>query len=163
MRPQASKDRKSKPKRLHKSAKRMPKKSHGPIGWPKMAKKEPEFTKNAYFWDSCAQGLISTRFLSNLEAIYPRNATKIRKKTHLFQDRLKNEKLRFDCAGASGSRVEPSRKACKSKEKRPANQHTYKADFTPKSSSKKLPFLCANLTSRSLPRPSLPKPLYLKS
>ena len=34
-----------------------------------------------------------------------------------------NEKLRFDPAGASGSRVGPSRKQQKTKKTRPANQH----------------------------------------
>ena len=70
-----------------------------------------------------------------MEAIYPRNATKILRKTHLFQDRLKNGKVRFDCAGAGGSRVEPSKKTNKSEEKRPANQHTHKTDFSVKSNT----------------------------
>ena len=35
----------------------------------------------------------------------------------LFRGRLKNEKLRLDCAGASGSRLGPSRKAGKNTEK----------------------------------------------
>ena len=39
LRLEAFKGRKSKPKRLHKSAKRMPKRSHGPIGWPKGCQK----------------------------------------------------------------------------------------------------------------------------
>ena len=39
LRLEAFKSRKSKPKRLHKSAKRMPKRSHGHIGWPKGCQK----------------------------------------------------------------------------------------------------------------------------
>ena len=49
-----------------------------------------------------------------------------------FGGRLENEKLRFDCAGASGSRLGPSRKAKKTQKKQPPNQHTYNTDFTPK-------------------------------
>ena len=51
-----------------------------------------------------------------------------------FGGRLENEKLRFDCAGASGSRLGPSRKAKKTQKKQPPNQHTYNTDFTPKNS-----------------------------
>ena len=43
------------------------------------------------------------------------------------------------------------------------NQHTYKPDFPPKSTSKDHPKINGNLTSRSPMRPSLPKPLYLTS
>jgi hypothetical protein len=84
-----------------------------------------------------------------LEAIYLRNPPKIHQKTNLFQGRLKNGKVRFDCAGASGWRVEPSRKTNKSKEKRPANQHTHKTDFSVKNSSQNASFLCENLTDLS--------------
>ena len=87
----------------------------------KGAQKESEFTKNGNFWGSCAQGLILTSFLSNSEANYARNNPKInlkiQEKLGFFQGRLKNEKLRLDCAGASGSRLGPSRKACKNTEK----------------------------------------------
>jgi len=98
-----------------------------------------------------------------LEAIYPRNATKILKNTHIFQGRLENEKVRFDCAGACGSSVGPARKTNKSEEKRPANQHTHKTDFSLKSISKRRPFFGGNLSTGSPYRPNLPKPLYLKS
>ena len=46
-------------------------------GGQKGAQKESEFTKNGNFWDSCAQGLILTSFLSNSEAIYARNNPKM--------------------------------------------------------------------------------------
>ena len=42
------------PERRRNGAKKMP--------WPQRTTKEPEFTKKATFWDSCAQGLISTCF-----------------------------------------------------------------------------------------------------
>ena len=45
-------------------------------GGQKDAQKESEFTKNSYFWGSCAQGLILTCFLLNSEAIYARNSFK---------------------------------------------------------------------------------------
>ena len=50
-------------------------------GSQKGAKNEPKFTKKTYFGDYCAQGLISTCFLSNVEAIYARNAPEILRKT----------------------------------------------------------------------------------
>ena len=45
-------------------------------GGQKGAQKESGFTKNCYFWGSCAQGLILTCFLLNWEAIYARNGFK---------------------------------------------------------------------------------------
>ena len=46
---------------------------------------------------------------------------------------------------------------------RSSNQHTYKPDFPPKSTSKETPQTDENLTRRSAWRASLPKPLYLTS
>ena len=51
----------------------------------------------------------------------------------------------------------------KTQKKQPVNQHTYKPDFPPKSTSTYHPKIDENLTSLSLNRPSLHKPVYLKS
>ena len=69
----------------------------------KGTKKEPEFTKNAQFGNSCAQMIILTYFCFG--------------KNRVFRDRLENEKLRFDSANASGSRLWPSRKIKKNYKK----------------------------------------------
>ena len=45
-------------------------------GRQKGAQKESEFIENCHFWDSCAQGLILTCVLTNLEAIYARITSK---------------------------------------------------------------------------------------
>ena len=92
----------------------------------------------------------------------PDSLSQFLEKPHICRGRLENEKLRFDCTGASGSRVGPSRKTHKSEEKRPANQDTHKTDLSMKSSSKRRPFLCENRTARSASWPSLPNPLYKK-
>ena len=44
-------------------------------------------------------------------------------KRHHFRGDTENDKLRFDCAGANGSRVGPSREQQKTKKTRPANQY----------------------------------------
>ena len=51
----------------------------------------------------------------------------------------------------------------KLQKKQSANQHTYNTDFTPKGGPTYNDETCENLTTGSLYRPSIPKPLYLKS
>ena len=53
-----------------------------------------------------------------------------RETTHCSRPANKNEQRRFDCAGASGSRVKPFRKTNKSEERTTcASKHTFDAEF----------------------------------
>ena len=129
-------------------------------GGQKDAKKEPEFTQKTNFWDSCAQGLILTCFLLNLEAIYAR---KTPNSFGSFEAGSKMANYVSTAPARADRGSDPPEKLTKTPKKRSANQHTYNTDFTPKSNPKYNDETDENLTARSPSRPSLPKPLYLTS
>ena len=97
-------------------------------GCQKGANKDPEFSKKLHFLHYFAQGVVSTRFCYQIwKPFMPEMPTCLF--TTIFQSPFGHGKLRFDCAGASGSRVDPDEKRTKLKKRRPANQHTSNVDF----------------------------------
>ena len=107
-----------KPKKQAKTTPQVGQKDAKEEPWPhRVAKRVPKrnFTKNDYFWDSCAQGLISTRFLSNLEAIYPRHATKIQQKRSFFKAGSKMQKYVSTAPARADGGSNPPEKRTKAK------------------------------------------------
>ena len=86
--------------------------------------KTSQTSKNIHFCSCCFQALFRTAFLKDVDANCPKNVTNMVGKTLNFRGHVENGKLRFDCAGACGSRVRPSRKHSKSVEKTTLRTYT---------------------------------------
>ena len=103
----------------------------------------------------------------------PEMAAKFRQKLWFVRGQLKNEKLHFECAGASGSRLGPSRKADKNTEKTICEPTHLQTRFSSKKVSQKIIPSCMkmqpldHLSGPVSPNPSIQKahafPLQLQS
>ena len=89
--------------------------------WPhtvakRVPKNEPELSKKHTLGVLVFKVEFSQVFYRIWKPKVPEILPQFLEKPHMFRGRLENDKLRFDCAGASGSRVGPSRKAHKNYE-----------------------------------------------
>ena len=118
----------------------MPKGAMAPKGDQKRVQSESEFTKNYDFGGSCAQGLILTCFLSNLEAIYAtngfKNEVKNLRNNVLFEANSKTKNCVSTAPARADRGSDPPENPKKPLKKQSTNRHTYKPDSPPKNTSK---------------------------